>query len=73
MKKLDGTWVYDYTVFDKWVEFMMNEVGIKDLISCYTMIPWALSFDYLIRLPTACSLLRLLQVRKPTLNTGVRS
>lgn len=47
MKKLDGTWVYDYTVFDKWVEFMMNEVGIKDLISCYTMIPWALSFDYL--------------------------
>lgn len=46
MKKLDGTWVYDYTVFDKWVEFMMNEVGIKDLISCYTMIPWALSFDY---------------------------
>lgn len=47
MKKLDGTWVYDYTVFDKWVEFMMNEVGIKDLISGYTMIPWALSFDYL--------------------------
>lgn len=46
MKKLDGTWVYDYTVFDKWVEFMMNEVGIKGLISCYTMIPWALSFDY---------------------------
>lgn len=46
MKKLDGTWAYDYTVFDKWVEFMMNEVGIKDLISCYTMIPWALSFDY---------------------------
>lgn len=46
MKRLDGTWVYDYTVFDKWVEFMMNEVGIKDLISCYTMIPWALSFDY---------------------------
>lgn len=46
MKKLDGTWVYDYMVFDKWVEFMMNEVGIKDLISCYTMIPWALSFDY---------------------------
>lgn len=46
MKKLDGTWVYDYTVFDKWVGFMMNEVGIKDLISCYTMIPWALSFDY---------------------------
>lgn len=46
MKKIDGTWEYDYTVFDKWVTFMMNEVGIKDLISCYTMIPWALTFDY---------------------------
>ena len=25
---------------------MMNEIGIDDMISCYTMIPWALSFDY---------------------------
>ena len=24
----------------------MNEIGIDDMISCYTMIPWALSFDY---------------------------
>ena len=46
IKKIDGTWVYSYDVFDKWVEFMMNEVGIKDMISCYTMIPWALTFDY---------------------------
>lgn len=46
MKKIDGTWAYDYTVFDRWVEFMMNEVGIDRQINCYTMIPWALSFDY---------------------------
>lgn len=46
IKKLDGTWTYDYAVFDKWVEFMMNEVGITRMISCYTMIPWNLSFDY---------------------------
>lgn len=46
MKKIDGSWAYDYTVFDKWVEFMMNEVGIDRQINCYTMIPWALSFDY---------------------------
>lgn len=46
IKKIDGTWEYDYNVFDKWVSFMLNEVGIKDMISCYTMIPWALSFDY---------------------------
>lgn len=46
MKKLDGTWAFDYTVFDKWVDFMMNDVGIDGLISCYTMVPWELSFDY---------------------------
>ena len=46
IKRLDGTWKYDYAVFDRWVEFMMNEIGIKGLISCYTMIPWELSFDY---------------------------
>jgi len=46
MKKIDGSWEYDYTVFDKWVEFMMHDIGIDQMISCYTMIPWALSFDY---------------------------
>lgn len=46
IKKIDGTWEYDYSVFDKWVSFMLDEVGIDDMISCYTMIPWALSFDY---------------------------
>lgn len=46
MKKLDGSWSYDYTVFDKWVTFMMDEIGINEQINCYTMIPWALSFDY---------------------------
>lgn len=46
-KKLDGSWSYDYTVFDKWVEFMMKEVGIDTQINCYTMVPWALSFDYI--------------------------
>ena len=46
IKKLDGTWSYDYTVFDKWVTFMREDVGIDGLISCYTMIPWALRFDF---------------------------
>jgi len=45
MKKIDGTWSYDYTVFDKWVEFMMS-VGIDRQINCYTLVPWALTFDY---------------------------
>lgn len=45
-RKIDGSWSYDYTVFDKWVDFMLNDVGIDAQVNCYTMIPWALSFDY---------------------------
>jgi hypothetical protein len=45
VRKIDGTWEYDYTVFDQWVEFMMS-MGIDKQINCYTLIPWALSFDY---------------------------
>ncbi|MDR1454762.1 MAG: DUF4091 domain-containing protein [Tannerella sp.] len=44
-RNIDGTWEYDYTVFDRWVEFMM-ETGIDRQINCYTLIPWALNFDY---------------------------
>lgn len=28
LKKADGTWYFDYTVFDRWVEFMMS-VGVR--------------------------------------------
>ena len=48
MKRADGTWAFDYTVFDRWVEFMMS-VGIDQQINCYSMVPWELSFQYLIR------------------------
>ena len=44
--KADGTWLYDYTAFDMWVSFM-EEIGIDGQINCYTIIPWALQFDYL--------------------------
>lgn len=44
-KKLDGSWSFDYSVFDKWVDFMMN-LGINKEINCYSMIPWRLSFQY---------------------------
>ena len=46
LKKADGTWYFDYTVFDKWVQFMMD-LGVKKQISCYSMVPWRLSFQYL--------------------------
>lgn len=45
IKKLDGTWSFDYAVFDKWVEFMMS-MGIDKQINCFSMIPWKLSFQY---------------------------
>ncbi len=38
-KKADGSWKYDYTIFDRWVHFMMD-LGVKNQINCYSMIPW---------------------------------
>lgn len=46
IKHIDGSWTFDYAVFDRYVDFMMNDVGINRLIACYTMIPWDLRFDY---------------------------
>ena len=45
MKKADGTWYYDFTIFDRWVRFMMD-CGIDKEITCFSMIPWKLSFRY---------------------------
>ncbi len=45
VKKADGTWWYDFTIFDRWVEFMMS-CGIDKEITCFSMIPWKLSFRY---------------------------
>ncbi len=42
----DGSWTYDYTVFDRWVEMMM-EAGIKGMINCYSMVPWNCELEYL--------------------------
>lgn len=44
-RNADGSWSYDYSVFDKWVQFMFD-LGIDRQINCYSMIPWAMSFDY---------------------------
>lgn len=45
MRKADGSWMYDFTIFDRWVEFMMD-CGIDKEITCFSMIPWKLSFKY---------------------------
>lgn len=38
-RKKDGTWAFDYTVFDRYVETMMS-IGITKQINCYSMLPW---------------------------------
>lgn len=44
-RELDGSWSYNYDVFDQWVEFMMG-LGIDGQINCYSLIPWKMSFPY---------------------------
>lgn len=41
----DGTWSYDYTVFDKWVT-LCADCGIDRQINCYSMVPWDMTFRY---------------------------
>ena len=44
-KHADGTWSYDYTVFDRWVE-LMTELGIDHAVNCYSMLPWNNELHY---------------------------
>lgn len=45
-KLKNGKWIYDYTVFDKWVQFMMD-LGINKMINCYSLIPWNNEVHYI--------------------------
>ncbi|MCD8183972.1 MAG: DUF4091 domain-containing protein [Bacteroides sp.] len=45
VRRVDGTWTYDFTLFDRWVEFMMS-CGVGPYIYCYSVIPWDLTFRY---------------------------
>ena len=47
VKGRDGTMRYDYSVLDAWIHFMYDEIGIREQISCYSMLPWHLSIKYL--------------------------
>lgn len=39
-------WKYDYSRFDKWVEFMIS-LGVDKQINCYGMLPWGkCTLDY---------------------------
>ncbi|WP_353125041.1 DUF4091 domain-containing protein [Parapedobacter pyrenivorans] len=45
-KKADNTWEYDYVIFDRWVNFMMD-LGVDKLINCYSLLPWNHEIHYL--------------------------
>ena len=44
-KNADGTWEFDYTVFDNWVQFSMD-LGIKKQINAYSLLPWTKELTY---------------------------
>ena len=44
-KQKDGSWSYDYAVFDKWVNFMMD-LGVTKMINCYSIVPWNNEIHY---------------------------
>ena len=41
----DGKWTFDYSVFDRYVEFG-RKCGLGPDIACYTMCPWGYMVDY---------------------------
>ena len=44
-KHADGSWSYDYAVFDRWVQFMLD-LGIDREVNCYSMVPWNCELEY---------------------------
>lgn len=45
IKMKDGNWMYDYSLFDKYISFVMS-CGINQRINCYSMVPWKIAFQY---------------------------
>lgn len=42
----DGVMRYDYSGLDAWIHFMHDDIGIREQISCYSMLPWHLKVKY---------------------------
>jgi len=45
-KRKDGSWKFDYNIFDQYVELAMS-VGINKAITVYTPLPWGERFRYM--------------------------
>lgn len=44
-KNKDQSWSFDYTIFDRWVEFMVD-MGIDKMINCYSLLTWNNKLHY---------------------------
>jgi len=45
-KRTDGTWKFDYDIFDQYVQLAI-EAGVNKAITIYTPVPWGHRFRYL--------------------------
>lgn len=45
VRRADGSWRFDYEVFDRYVEFAMS-CGIAEQIHCYSLLTWPGQFVY---------------------------
>lgn len=45
VKRKDGSWAYDYSVFDRYVQLCLD-CGIGPQINCFSMVPWDMKFRY---------------------------
>jgi len=46
LKQKDGSWKFDYNIFDQYVELAMS-VGVDKAITIYTPLPWGERFRYM--------------------------
>ena len=46
VKRVNGTWKFDYSIFDQYVELAID-AGIDEAITIYTPIPWGFRYRYL--------------------------
>lgn len=46
IKRKEGSWKFDYTIFDEYVQLAMS-VGINKAITVYTPVPWGFRFRYM--------------------------
>lgn len=44
-KNSDQSWSFNYDVFDRWVQFMMD-LGINKMINCYSLLTWNNQLHY---------------------------